>query len=297
MPADSARRALLFRESAAEKIRRHVLGLAWALKPERAPGLPVLWGRWLTSLGRAKLPDPERALARPHGFAGFVKDLSVPTLIAAYGSGLYPFAHLGPLKWWSPPERAVVPVRDLHVSRRIRSRMRQNRLKVTFDADFEAVIRACARPREGKVPLTWITPRIMRAYAELFDAGIAHSFEVRTEGGDLVGGGYGVAAGGVFVIESQFAWEPGASQIGFAVLSCHLAEWGFVLLDNKLMTPTVERMGFRNIPRSAYLATLASPRDIGRPGRWQAVMDTKEAEAALRSPAAAGAAAATSEEA
>ena len=35
----------------------------------------------------------------------------------------------------------------------------------------------------------------MRAYAQAYDAGHAHSFEVWNEAGELVAGGYGVAIG------------------------------------------------------------------------------------------------------
>jgi leucyl/phenylalanyl-tRNA--protein transferase len=261
-------------------LRRWALGLLWPLKPPRLAGVPSLFWMWLLSRDRNGIPDPEGALDRPYGLAGFVKDLSVPTLIAAYRAGLYPFCHVGPLKWWSPPERCVVPLPEFHVSRRIRSRMRQNRLRITFDADFEGVIKACAEPREGKSSLTWITPRIMHAFADLFDAGHAHSFEVWSESGNLVGGGYGVAVAGVFVVESQFAREPGASQIGFAVLAAHLRQWGFVLLDNKIITATVERMGFRDVPRRTYLEVLRSG-GPELPGRWRAELDSREAEASL----------------
>ncbi len=54
---------------------------------------------------------------------------------------------------------------------------------MTFDRDFEGMIAACA----GHWHLTWITPGIMRAYAELFDAGHAHSFEVWNERGEFAG--------------------------------------------------------------------------------------------------------------
>jgi leucyl/phenylalanyl-tRNA--protein transferase len=158
--------------------------------------------------------------------------------------------------------------------------MRQNKLRVTFDEDFEGVIKACAEPRDGKSSLTWITLRIMHAYADLFDSGRVHSFEVWNESGALVGGGYGVAVSGVFVVESQFAREPGSSQIGFAVLAAHLRRWGFALLNNKIMTSTVERMGFRDVPRATYLKVLRSD-GPERPGRWRAELDSRQAEAVL----------------
>src|SRR4051794_22912646 len=44
---------------------------------------------------------------------------------------------------------------------------------------------------------------IMWAYAALHDAGLAHSYKVWDDRGELVAGGYGVACGRVFVGESM----------------------------------------------------------------------------------------------
>jgi leucyl/phenylalanyl-tRNA protein transferase len=119
-----------------------------------------------------------------------------------------------------------------------------------------------------------ITPRIMRAYAELHDAGFAHSFEVWNDDGDLVGGGYGVAVGGTFTIESQFTRDSHTSKIGFAMLNWHLAHWGFVLNDNKGPTKNCLDMGFRVIPREAFLARHARAQQLpDKTGRWEVAAD------------------------
>jgi leucyl/phenylalanyl-tRNA--protein transferase len=275
-PRADDRRDALFRETAFEWAERWALGLAWGLTPRRVagvPGLLRLCGRELLAPDYA-LPDPERALAQPPGLAGIAHDLALPKLIEAYRRGLFPLAHAGPLKWWSPPERALLFFRELHIAKRLRRQMRQGRYTVTFDRDFDAVIKACAGTRAGRWHLTWITPRIMRAYAEAFDAGFAHSFEVWNDKGALVGGGYGLAAGGAFATESQFSHEPNTSKIGFTVLNWHLAHWGFAFNDGKLMTPTCRDMGFREVPRAEYLGRLAQvARKPDRLGRWAVTAD------------------------
>lgn len=272
------RRSVLFHESIAAMAERWALGVAWALVPSRIGGVPSLLGicaRELLAPDYA-LPDPERALNQPPGLAGIVHELSVPTLVSAYRRGLYPFAHVGPLKWWSPPQRSVLFFDELHIGKRLRRQMRQERYTVTFDRNFEAVLAACAGHRVGRWHLTWITPKIMRAYAKLFDAGYAHSFEVWNTCGSLAGGGYGVAIGGAFVTESQFSRESNTSKIGFTVLNWHLARWGFAFNDGKLMTPTCQDMGFREIPRSDYLSRLDSAAHRpGKTGRWQVEADVK----------------------
>ena len=272
----TATRNRLFHESLPQMAERWMLGLAWAAMPSRIGGLPNLCRLCLREFLAPDyaLPDPERAFDRPPGLAGIVRDLTKPTLLAVYRGGLYPFAHIAPLKWWSPPRRSLLFFEELHIARRLRRQMRQGRYSVTFDRDFDGVIAACAGHRSGRWHLTWITPKIMRAYAELFDAGFAHSFEVWNERGELAGGGYGVAVGGAFVTESQFSREPNTSKIGFTVLNWHLARWGFAFNDGKLMTPTCLSMGFREIPRSDYLARLERAQHLaGKSGRWQAESD------------------------
>jgi leucyl/phenylalanyl-tRNA--protein transferase len=203
-----------------------------------------------------------------------VHDLSVAMLVAAYERGLFTFAHVGPLKWVSPPERCVLFFDETHVSKSLRRHMRQGRYTVTFDRDFEGVIKACAGRRDGKWHVTWITPRIMRAYADMFDAGFVHSFEVWNEAGALVGGGYGVAIGRAFFTESQFSREPNTSKIGFTVLNWHLAKWGYRLNDGKFATPTILDMGFRPIRRQRFLSELATAtRAGGKPGQWSVETD------------------------
>jgi len=270
------RRAALFRESLLETAERVLMGIAWGLMPARITGVPNLARlcvREFLSPDYA-LPDPERAFDNPPGLAGLLHDFSTPTLIAGYRRGLYPLAHVAPMKWWSPPNRSLLFFNELHLARRLRRQMRHSPYTVTFDRDFEGVIAACARRPGSRWHLTWITPRVMRAYAELHDAGYAHSFEVWNERGELAGGGYGVAIGGAFATESQFSREPNTSKIGFTVLNWHLAHWGFAFNDGKVLTPTTHDMGFREIPRGEFLRLLSdAERHPGHTGRWQVESD------------------------
>ena len=126
---------------------------------------------------RKELPDPTKTGADGE-CAGIVHDLSAETLAAAYRRGLYTSDHYGTLTWTSPPERCVLFFDNTQINKNVRRLMRQKRYTVTFDTAFERVIKACSGRRAGKWHTTWITPRIMRAYAALFDKGLVHSFEV-----------------------------------------------------------------------------------------------------------------------
>lgn len=289
IPDVQARRAALFRESPRDIAERIALGTAWSLKPKRIKALPGLARVWLRDTFRSdsELPDPRKA--GEGGIAGIAHDLSVETLLAAYKQTLYPWGHVGPLKWLSTRERAVLFLDELHLAKRLRRQMRQNEYRVTFDTDFEGVMKACAERSPGRWRLTWLRPKIMHAYAGLYDAGHAHSFEVWNKDGALVGGGYGVAVNGVFFTESQFSRESNTSKMGFALFNWHLAKWGFLLNDGKDMTPTIAEMNFRMIPRHALQATLdRGTMAMCRPGRWTCETDLKsiaewqpEKEAAL----------------
>ena len=274
--AGTGRRAALFRESLADKAARWTFSLAWSLAPARLRGLPALARMCLAEFLAPDyaLPDPERALDNPPGLAGIVHDFTLPTILAGYRRGLYPLAHIAPLKWWSPRQRSVLFFNEMHIAKRLRRQMRQGHYTVSFDRDFDGVIKACAGHREGRLPITWITPKVMHVYAALFDAGYAHSFEVWNQKNKLVGGGYGIVIGGIFITESQFSREPNTSKIGFTVLNWHLAHWGFAFNDGKVMTPTCHDMGFRDIPRKDFLTRLAqAERRPAKNGRWQTEAD------------------------
>jgi leucyl/phenylalanyl-tRNA--protein transferase len=269
------RRDALFRETPLERLRRCALGTAWGLMPARLGEVPdVLRATVRDWLAPARgLPDA--ASAPSSGVAGIAHDLSPASLRDAYSRGLYPLAHAGPIKWRSPPQRSLLFFPELHIAKRLRRQMRQGRYTVTFDRDIEAVLKACAGMRVGRLPLTWITPRVMRAYAEAFDAGLVHTFEVWNERGELAGGGYGIATGGAFSTESQFSLEPNTSKIGFTVLNFHLAQWRFAFNDGKLITRTTRDMGFKEIPRADYLVRLTEAASrFGKPGRWTIEADT-----------------------
>ena len=266
----AARRSELFVETTFERCERVALAAAYALKPGRIGGLPKLARLWLGDMlaPTGKLPSVNEA-CRFTGLCGIARDLSVPSLLAAYKQGLFPGGHTAPVKWYSPVTRCVLFFNDIRIEKNVRRLMRKGSYRVTFDRDFDSVIKACAARRPGKWHVTWITPEIMHAYAALHDAGHAHSYEVWNAAGELVGGGYGVAIGGAFFGESQFSRERNTSKIGQAVLAWHLANWGFSYDDSKWPAPTLLNMGFCMIPRNEFIAiTRAAIERPTKRGAW-----------------------------
>lgn len=207
-------------------------------------------------------PDPELA---EEGLLAIGGDLSVPRLLLAYQSGIFPwFGEEDPLLWWSPPERALLRPGHLHLSDRTRRRLRRRPFEIRFDSAFPQVIERCsAVPRPGQDG-TWITPEMCEAYGALHRAGYAHSVEAWRDG-ELKGGLYGVSLGGAFFGESMFSLEPEASRAALMALDMRLAGWGFTLLDGQLPHDGLMGYGFQAVPRALFLADLAEA--LGRASR------------------------------
>jgi leucyl/phenylalanyl-tRNA--protein transferase len=95
----------------------------------------------------------------------------------------------------------------------------------------------------------------------LHELGWAHSVEAWDPGtGELVGGLYGVAVGGLFAGESMFHRCTDASKVALVRLVEVMGEGGPLgrhrLLDIQWATPHLERLGAQAIGRSRYLKLL-----------------------------------------
>ena len=198
---------------------------------------------------------PNLQSANREGLLALGGDLSVPRLLLAYRSGIFPWTD-DPLTWWSPDPRAIFEIDAFNPPKRLQAKLRHHPFDLTFDRDFSAVIHACAEPAEGRES-TWISPRFIEAYLELHREGHAHSVEVWREG-LLVGGIYGVAIHGFFAGESMFHRATDASKIALCHLLDHLRAWKFELFDTQVLSPLTARLGAIEIRRRDYLDRLAS---------------------------------------
>jgi leucyl/phenylalanyl-tRNA--protein transferase len=210
--------------------------------------------------------------------AGVGADLAPGTLLAAYRQGLFPMRlqargpfGQGPLGWWSPDPRGILPLDGVHVSRSLRRSRR--RFEIRVDTAFVDVMRGCAGPRR---PHGWIDKKFVAAYTELHHLGWAHSVETwqhdddrgSGDGGDggrerLVGGLYGVAIGGLFAAESKFHRVTDASKVAVVALVDLMREGGGTLLDVQWTTPHLASLGAIDVPRSRYLELVADA--VARP--------------------------------
>jgi leucyl/phenylalanyl-tRNA--protein transferase len=205
------------------------------------------------------LPDPRDA-APGDDLVGIGADLEPGTLLAAYRSGLFPMrlGAGGPLGWWSPDPRGVVPLDGAIVHRSLQKSRR--RFTVTVDRAFEAVMRGCGNPRR---PDGWIDEEFVAAYVRLHELGWTHSVEVWTPGGEgdldaLVGGLYGVAIGALFAGESMFHRARDASKVAFVETVERLGRGGGVVFDVQWCTPHLASLGAVEVTRAEYLAATAA---------------------------------------
>ena len=208
-------------------------------------------------------PDPADKL----GLVALDCILTPERVISAYQSGIFPWPTSTsgrPIPWVCPPRRAILEFAALHVPHNLRrSQRRLQHLRFTIDRAFDEVICACAKaPRQGQLG-TWISPAMLETYQKVHRLGHAHSVEA-WDGGELVGGLYGVSAGGVFCGESMFHRISDASKLCVLHLVSHLQRQGSSWLDIQQLTPHFALLGAREIARAEFLSMLDREKSLGR---------------------------------
>ena len=199
-------------------------------------------------------PHPE--LASEDGLLAIGGDLSVERLLLAYANGIFPwFEDGGPILWWTLNPRLVLFPEQLKVSPSLRQTINSRKFTITFDGQFEEVIKNCAVVPRREQDGTWITSEMQKAYVDLYRAGFAHSVEVKYNN-KLVGGLYGVSLGRFFFGESMFYHVRDASKVALFYLVEKLKHWNFIGIDAQQDTPHMRRMGAEAISRKQYLELL-----------------------------------------
>ncbi|MCC6748297.1 MAG: leucyl/phenylalanyl-tRNA--protein transferase [Deltaproteobacteria bacterium] len=221
---------------------------------------------------RFSFPDPDDA--DEDGVVAVGGPLDPYRILAAYRRGIFPWSGR-PVRWYSPDPRAIFW--QARLPRKLGKMARKGGFGVTYDRDFEGVIRGCleAHRDEG----VWITPAFIAGYTGLHRLGYAHSVEV-WQGDELVGGLYGVQLQGLFSGESMFFRVSNASKVAFAALVARLGSIGTVLVDCQSLTEHTYRLGAGLVRRADYLRLLSQAlrvRCLYAESRWPEALSPEEA--------------------
>ena len=203
-------------------------------------------------------PDPR--LGEEDGLLAVGGDLSENRLLLAYSYGIFPwfsFRDWPEPAWYCPLKRFVIFPDEVHVSHSMRNMMNRGGYKVTFNRDFDGVIRGCSEVN-GRYYQNgaWLGEDIIKAYTRMHELGYATSVEVWNGDGELAGGLYGMAMGPCFIGESMFSREPNTSKLALIHLAKFMKRIGGKLIDCQLETPHLKSMGGRFITYEEYMDVL-----------------------------------------
>lgn len=183
--------------------------------------------------------------------------LDPETLLSAYAQGAFPMADRGGIvRWYTADPRGVFPLdHRFHIPQTLRQIVKQGKFEVRVNHDFAATMRACRQVPRAESGGTWISEDLIAAYVRLHELGFAHSVEC-WQGGELVGGLYGVSLGAAFFGESMFHRATNASKVALIHLVERLRERGFELLDTQASTDHLRQFGCIDLPAKEYMELL-----------------------------------------
>ena len=211
-------------------------------------------------------PNPKEA--EESGLIAVGGDLSLERLILAYTNGFFPWYSYKleeHVHWFCPQQRFVIFPEEIHISHSMRQLLKKRNYEVTFNKDFEGVMRNCGKvDARNEDEGAWLGEHIIEAYKRLHALGFAYSVEVwekkTDENGEetraMVGGLYGVSFNNVFVGESMFSLVPNGSKIALIYLASALKGKENCFIDCQIRTDHLESMGGRYISYDEYMQIL-----------------------------------------
>ena len=211
---------------------------------------------WRLTDDPALFPDPHYG---DDGLVAVGGDLSPERLANAYSNGFFPwygFKERDDIMWFCPLDRFVIFPGEIHVSHSMRQLMNKGIYDVSINKAFDQVIENCSKA-DGRYDMegAWLGTDMIEAYKEMHRLRLAASVEVWDDGGNLVGGLYGINIGSNFFGESMFSLVPSASKLALIALAQTLEPLGG-LIDCQFETPHLKSMGGRHITYEEYMEHL-----------------------------------------
>ena len=208
---------------------------------------------------------PPVNIADENGLLAIGGDLEIPSLILAYQRGIFPWpiSEDTPLAWFCPDPRGVLEYKDMHLPSSLKKLINKNKYEIRFNTNFEAIIMNCAKVPRKNQTTTWITQQVIDGYINLFKEGYAYSCETYLND-RLVGGVYGVSIDGIVTGESMYYLEPNASKVALVAIMEKINSAGIEWLDTQMVTPVVETLGGKEIPRDEFIDRLKKRKQLSR---------------------------------
>lgn len=225
---------------------------------------PVPLAAWLVAGAR----DPGDAKQRATALVEAVGGPRPTEVVANYLQGSVLLGLPGrsdrPLQWRWDPERGVIDTESAHVSRTVRRGARRLGFDVRFDDDFAGVVEASRREE-----WTWITDEVKAVYVQLFELGLGSCVGVY-DGGELVGGVWGLRLGRTFGAMSTFHLVDDAGSVALMAVADAIGPEGrWDLVDVGLVKPSSARFGAHAVPVEEFTARVLDglrPRTIPEGG-------------------------------
>ncbi len=195
---------------------------------------------------------PDISTADADGLVAIGRDFGITRLVEAYAQGIFPWFEddAGFIYWYCLSPRCVLYTSELHVSASMHKLIKQQKFTFKFQENFNEIILNCSNVRrrvDNKwTNETWISPRFIKTYSELFASGYAFCGGTYYNG-QLVGGIYGVRIGNKVFGESMFSLMTNASKFALIHTVQALAKEGVTFLDCQQESEHLKSMGARLI--------------------------------------------------
>ena len=150
------------------------------------------------------------------------------------------------IEWVLPNERGIIPVGKVHCSKSLKKIIKKNKFSISFNKNFNEVIKNCANRKK-----TWINSTIYDLFITLHQMGFAHSVEV-SRNKDLVGGLYGLTLGSVFFAESMFSFFPNSSKLALIAIMAKINYGGFKVFDTQFPSKHLNTLGGATISKEEF---------------------------------------------
>ncbi len=181
----------------------------------------------------------------------FDKTLNYEFIIQIYKLGIFPMAkdrHDKKIYFVNPKKRALLPIREFHVSKSLKRFLKKKPFFVTINSNFREIINKCATENRSE---TWINKIIEDKFNELHELGIAHSIEC-WKNNEIVGGIYGISIGGCFFAESMFSKVSNASKFALINLVARLHSLKYSILDIQFMNQHLRQFGAYEVSQNIF---------------------------------------------